>query len=85
MVQRLNALGAGVAKKGDNCRVAISAETKNFDGNLPKFPKSPRESALIMDCLRANTFMKTLQKDQLQNVSKKYFGVDGHEVHIPQN
>lgn len=66
-IKRLNALGAG-AKKGDNVRIAISAEAKKFDGNLPKFVKSPKESALIMDSLRSNTFMKCLQKDQIQKI-----------------
>ena len=49
-------------------RIAISAEAKKFDGHLPKIPKNPRETALIMDCLRTNTFMKDLQKDKLQKV-----------------
>ena len=57
-----------MAKKGDNVRIAISAEAKKFDGHLPKVAKNPRETALIMDCLRTNTFMKDLQKDQLQKV-----------------
>ena len=48
--------------------MAISAEAKKFDGNLPQFEKSPKESALIMDSLRSNTFMKCLQKDQIQKV-----------------
>lgn len=67
-IKRLNALGAGATKKGDNVRIAISAEAKKFDGHLPKIPKNPRETALIMDCLRTNTFMKDLQKDQLQKI-----------------
>ena len=65
IIQRLNALGR---EKNDNVRVAVSAEAKKFDGTLPKYQKSNKESALIMDCLRGNTFMKTLQQDQLQKV-----------------
>jgi len=68
-IRRLNALGGGATKKDGNIRTAISAETdKKHQGQLPKYAKSKENAELIRHALGQNTFMKTLQKDQLQKI-----------------